>query len=493
MTVLAGRDAELDEIDTTLRKGRSVLVTGGRGTGRSAVLAEVARRFAAEGTQLLATRSLRGDAGLPGAALQRLFAPVQTQVRVLGDPARAAFAALFDGDGPVEAGPLSAAVAHLAERPSARRRPLWLVDDLDRIDELSHYAIVESSAAPVLASAVDIRTAQDWHEVRLMPLRPAHAIELLHRMPGVENHFGKRLVLAQAAGNPLALTELSRHLEPAASLAPTSTELALSGRLRRTLAPAVGDLDPVLLRAAVLAAFAAETPGRAVRAALDRLVSADVWSWLASGGVLLPGPRRRFVHPVVRAAVIERAGLMASRDARHQLASLLPDGAAARAWHLARADPAPDESVAAHLEQAARSLSDGGRLRAAAYAYAMAAGRSPAPRNAAARRTQAAHSAHLAGELAWADRLSADAAAGRTTAPVGEPASVGLLAPLIQVAWLRGDDEARDAVRAVLGSSYPSSRPCSGRGAGRWWRTPSRTTRSSGCCTSTNVPPPPAG
>ncbi|MET0423821.1 MAG: LuxR C-terminal-related transcriptional regulator, partial [Actinoplanes sp.] len=279
----------------------------------------------------------------------------------------------------------------------------------------------------------------------------ADAARLLAEQPGASAHAGARLLLAQAAGNPLALTELARHLPPEHELAVTSTELPVPARLRRALAPMVDALGPVRLRGALLAAFAAETPGPAATAALDVLVSPDVWAWLVADGVLRPGRGRRFTHPVVRAAVIDQAGHAQSRDARHQLAALLPAegaGGMARAWHTARADPAADERVAALLDEAGDELTRTGRLRSATYAYSLAAARTPDPAAARDRQLRARHSAHLAGEPGWVRQMTigrgepAPAAAG----PVDTPE----LAPLLRHAWLRGDEESRAAVRSRL-------------------------------------------
>jgi DNA-binding CsgD family transcriptional regulator len=96
----------------------------------------------------------------------------------------------------------------------------------------------------------------------------------------------------------------------------------------------------------------------------------------------------------------------------------------------------------------------------------MAAGRSPEFAVACARRTQAAHSAHLAGEPAWAGRLSTEPRGSAIADPVPppdiRPGSAGELAPLIRIAWMRGDDAARDDVRSRLSSGRPIDPPLLG-------------------------------
>ncbi|BBH69255.1 LuxR family transcriptional regulator [Actinoplanes sp. OR16] len=450
-----------------------MLVRGGRGTGRSALLAEIARRQAAAGTTVLAVAALPGDRRLPGAGLQRLLEPVRRQAGTL--PASLArLSGGFDQE----------AVAAVAERLSATGPLLWCVDDIDRLDELSRDAILGQRSARILASSGGPVTALTPYEIDLHRLRPAQAAALLGDMSGIGRHPGTRLVLAQAAGNPLALVELARNLAAGPAVTPTTTELPVPPRLRRALAPAVDALDPVRMRAALLAAFAAETPGAGTATALGVLVSPEVWDWLVSDGVLRPGRRRRFTHPVVRAAVIARAGHADCRDARHQLAAMLPVSDPARAWHTARAEPAPDDDTARALDRAGTELLAGGRLRASAYALGLAARLSTTVADARSRGQRAAYSAHLAGEEPWAAQLTAVAgdeaqpiattagspitavagspitpAAGHpktSTAgsPVGagaEPVEVPEIAPLLLRAWLRGDDESRAAVRETFG------------------------------------------
>jgi hypothetical protein len=374
-----GRRPQLDAIGHALRTGRSVLVTGDRGTGRSAILAEVARGFAARGGLALATCALPGDDALPAVALLRLFTSAQSHARALPESEWAAFAPLFGERVAVRDG--AAQLADLAVQLGAptvgRRRTTCICVDnlrpprrrvaprhrrLGRSGERRHGVGEVHAPSSILSGLVD---------VRLPPLIRAQAVELLADL-GAESHFGAGLVLAQAAGNPLALTELARGLDSGPALAPTSTELPVSMRLRRALAPAVDSLDPPQLRAALLAAFAAETPGRDTVAAMDRAVAPDVWASLAAEGVLRPGPARRFRHPVQRAAAIQRADPSERRDARCQLAALLPTSEASRAWHLARAGVVHSDDVAATLELAAFDLSVAGAARPAAYAFAMA-------------------------------------------------------------------------------------------------------------------------
>lgn len=427
---LVGRSAQLEEIAAALRDGRSVRVVGERGTGRSAVLAEAAGRHAATGVAVLAVRALPGDESLPGAGLQRLLTPVQREAEALPSGAAAAFARLFGADAPdVTPLPLPTAAGLLAERLAGRGRWLWCADDLDRLDSLSRTVIAAQNHIPVLAATLPQPAACLAKEVRVGRLTRVESERVLAALPGVRAHPGARLLLAQAYGNPLALTELAHHLPPAAELAATATELPVPPRLRRALAPAVDTLTEPHLHAAVLAALAAETPGPHVAAVLGSAVDPSLWTDLVNLGLLHPGPARRFRHPVARAAVLDRAGSARCRQTRHELATLLKSSSAeAWAWHQGRAEPAPDETAAELLERAAADMIRAGRTKAAAYALALAAARSPDPKRATVRRHRAAHQARLSGEPAWEARL------GTTLENLGQR---------LRTAWLRGDNTIR--------------------------------------------------
>ncbi|MEV6342364.1 LuxR C-terminal-related transcriptional regulator [Actinoplanes sp. NPDC051851] len=523
MTVpLIGRSRHLDLITGALREGRPVLVVGGRGTGRSILLAEAARRQT--GTTVLAVRALPGDEALPGAGLQRLLTPVQRETAELPAPAAAAFARIFGVDAPaVEPAPLAEAMAMLLDRWGHGGRRLFCVDDLDRLDELSRTVLTEQTRIPFLASTGllpgngflpgtgflpgngetgngetgngetgngETGNGNGIRTVRLGRLSREDAERLLGTMPGVRAHPGARLLLAQAAGNPLALTELAAHLPPPAELPPTSTELPVPPRLRRALAPAVETLDDVRLEAALLAAFATETPGRNTRKALDALIPPRVWAGLTGSGVLRPGRARRFTHPVTRAAVIERAGFTLRQETRRRLAGLLPPDDPARAWHTARSSTEPDETAANHLDRIGTELLHRGSLRAAAYALGLAAASGPDPDAARARRLRAAICARHAGEPAWEHQLAHGETHGGTHGATyggthgetyggthdgtqgqghdgthgqahdgthgearGErtgPLEAADLGRLLRIAWLRGDDQTRGEIRELV-------------------------------------------
>ena len=455
---MIGREGPLAAIAEAVSAGRSVLVGGERGAGRTTVLAEAARRFTATGGSVLATRVLAGDGEVPLAVLQRLLAPVRDLVHRLPPPARRTLDSLFGtagpGHGPVpSAEALTGAVADLAAALTADGRWLWCVDDLHRCDPSSAAAIASAPGIPVVATTPAPASRSGWTVVTLPPLSRAASGELLAALPGVAAHPAAHIVSAQAGGNPLALTELARTLPPPSAVPATATELPVPARLRYALAAGVAGLGPDASAAAVLAAVAAETPAPELTGALDDLVAPAVWDHLAGAGIVRPGRRRRLTHPVVRAAVLERAGLAVEQDARRQLAARLAPDCPAHAWHLARGGRPLNDTHTAALERAGLRLAATGRLRPAAYALAMAAEHTPPSGPARVRRNQAVHCARSAGEVAWAEQLAGADTAAATT-----------IVDLVGWAWLRGDDEARAGLRAAL-----TAGPADGEGALPAW------------------------
>ncbi|WP_284045899.1 helix-turn-helix transcriptional regulator [Paractinoplanes maris] len=438
-----------EDVLGALAAGGSVLIAGGRGTGRTAVLAEAARRFTAAGGSVLATRVLAGDGAVPLAALQRLLAPVRDRAVDLPPDAKTTLDSLFGTGGPdhgpvPSAGTLARAVGHLTAAIEAEGRWLWCVDDLDRCDPASA-SVITTSGVPVLATAVTPPPGLAWPVVRLNPLPRTAAAGLLAGLPGAASHPAAHVVLAQAGGNPLALVELARTLPPAAGLPATVTELPVPARLRGALAPAVAQLEPAELDAAVLAALAVEAPAREPAGRWDQLVAPDVWDRLISAGIVRPGRRHRPSHPVVRAAVLDRAGPAAQQEVRRRLAAHLDPAGPAYAWHRARGGQELTAAQATALEHAGHALAATGRLRPAAYALAMAAEHTPPSPVADRRRDQAVHCALSAGEVAWADRIAAGG--------VNPGASI---IDLVGQAWLRGDDRSRAALRSAVNHPRPA-------------------------------------
>ena len=208
-------------------------------------------------------------------------------------------------------------------------------------------------------------------------------------------------IIAETAGNPLALLELPRGRNP--------TELA-GGFGLPGATPPVAHIEqsfarrleqmPASSRQLLLAA-AADPTGDAtllLRAA-DRLgLNVDDGAPGAEE-LMTVHDRVYFRHPLVRSAVYRVASAADRRRVHVALAdSISPrEDADRRAWHRAQAAAAPDEAVAAELEASADRARARGGLAAAAAFLERAVALTPDPKRRAQRALAAARVAHAAG------------------------------------------------------------------------------------------------
>jgi DNA-binding CsgD family transcriptional regulator/tetratricopeptide (TPR) repeat protein len=186
-------------------------------------------------------------------------------------------------------------------------------------------------------------------------------------------------LLAEAAGNPLALLELPKGLSETQlqARAPLPEAIPLTARLRSAFEQRVGRL-PAATRAALLIAALddGDDVTTVVRAAgetglpedaLDSAERADLVR-VVEGAI-------EFRHPLVRSALVESSTLSQRRVAHAALAAALTGDANAdrRAWHNALATLTTDEEVAAALEASARRSQERAGHASAATAFARAA------------------------------------------------------------------------------------------------------------------------
>jgi DNA-binding CsgD family transcriptional regulator len=206
------------------------------------------------------------------------------------------------------------------------------------------------------------------------PLPDDAAMELLAtaaRCP-VDQRVGSRIV-AQAAGNALALVEFGGELTAAeaSGAAPLAEPLRLGLRLDELYRSRVRALPPAAQQ--LLLVVAADQTGQPDRVwgAAGKLGIDPELAWLSSIDHLVSWEQEvRFRHPLMRSAVYYAAPANARRRVHEALAAACdpvrdPDR---RAWHLAEATLRPDEQVAAELERSAeRARRRGGWASGAAF------------------------------------------------------------------------------------------------------------------------------
>lgn len=413
-TALVGRDAELEFLTARLDDAEAgaaqfAAVEGDPGMGKSRLLRELADRASARGCVVLHGRAAEFEREMPfglfvdaldsflEAAPGSAFGALdQEQIDELAS-AFPAMRPLASGDSPAPApddrvrvygaarellgclAPGKAVLITLDDLHWSDRASLELIGHLLRRPPRARVMIVFSYRTRRLDSSVmaEIRAAADAGDLglqRLGPLDPKDAGALLDGDSRTEE------IVAQGAGNPFYILELSR-AEPIAGLVgagggfdgvPEAIGIAIGrelgaltpgGRALANASAVVG--DPFSLDLSIGAAGLA--PGDGLTA-LDELAGSDL---IRSTDV----PRRfQFRHPLVRSAVYE-AVPEGTRLAIHALcAELLRDGregVAARAHHVEQSAQFGDLEAVELLRDAA--LSSAARAPASAVRWLQAA------------------------------------------------------------------------------------------------------------------------
>jgi DNA-binding CsgD family transcriptional regulator len=428
---LVGRERECAAIDRLLEvsargESSSLVLRGEAGIGKTALLTHAAE--SGGGRIVLRTAGVEAESDLAFAGLYGLVRPIVEKLGELPKTQADALAGAL-GLAPslgsdrllVSAATLSLLAAAADERPL-----LCLIDDAQFLDEASAEALVFSArrlAAEPVAMLFAVRegearsfAAPGLPELVLEGLGAEAAGQLVRASAPAAADPVRDWLLAEAAGNPLALLELPSGLSEPQLLgrAALPEAIPLTSRLRSAFEQRAGRL-PAATRAALLIA-AVDDGGEVatvVRAAGEAGLPEDALDSAERAGLLRTvGGRIVFRHPLVRSALHESSTFNQRRGAHAALAAALSgaEDADRRAWHQALATLTTDEEVAAALEASARRY-----------------------------RARAGH-ASAATALVRASELSADE--GRRT---------GRLAAAAEAAWAAGQPErARELIARAL-------------------------------------------
>jgi DNA-binding CsgD family transcriptional regulator len=418
--------AALDGLLEDLRsgRGRALVMRGEAGVGKSALLEYVAG--AAADMRLIRAVGVESEMELAFASLHLLCGPLLDRLEGLPGPQRDALGIAFglrEGDAP-DRFLVGLAVLTLLSEVAEERPLLCVIDDAQWLDTASAQVLV-FAARRLLAEPVGLvfaarepgeqfRGLADL-EVRGLPDRDARM--LLRSV--VRFRLDERVqdrILAEADGNPLALLELPRGLDPtqlAGGFGLVEVQ-AVPARIEAGFRRRIEAL-PADTRALMLVAAAEPTgDSMVVWEAAGRLgipASTDVAA--QTEGLLEVGAWVRFRHPLVRSAVYS-AALPPERRAAHRALAEVTDRDGdpdRRAWHLAAAASGPDEEVAAELERSAGRAQARGGMAAAAAFLQRAAEFTSQPTLRAERTLAAARASLQAGALDAAAELLAMAAA----------------------------------------------------------------------------------
>lgn len=460
-----GRDRDVSLLRSFVAEaaedGGALLVTGEPGVGKSALLNVVAGDARRGGARVLRASGAEFEAALSFAGLSQLLQPVLGQVSELNEGDRRGLGVslgLIDGIASQEQA-VAMATLRLMAAVAAVEPVLAVVDDVNWLDRASAAVLayvarrVSGTRVALIAS---MRTGERTPFERgglatyeLQPLSQSEAEALLReRFPSLTPRTRGRL-LAEAHGNPLALLELPIALNVRGGTSGVLPRvLPLTERLERLFASRIDHLP-------------AATRGLLLLAVLDGTGDLGVLSPDGDGlDALAPAERSRvayvddttgqlaFHHPMVRSAIIQRSTSSERRQAHQVLAERREDDPERLAWHLAEAAVAPDEPVAALLQQVAHQHLRRGDAVAAIAELLRAAQLSPSGELRSVRLAEAAYlGASINGDLAQVPQLLEQARRS-------DPEHAGALAGAIAGAYylLNGDGEIDLAHRLLVGA-----------------------------------------
>ncbi|MFD9684766.1 BREX system ATP-binding domain-containing protein [Kitasatospora sp. NPDC059088] len=429
---LVGRQRETEVLTAALvqavdgRSGSTVLLRGEAGVGKSTLLGWVERAARERGFTVLRAVGTEAETDLAFGALHQVFWPLLRRSGALSAHQREALeSALGVRSGTPTGFAVGAAALTLLDE-AVRTAPVLLVlDDLHWIDSSSAtvFAFLHRRSADLPLVIVGAgrpdgpadRTwsAETWsaEALDLRALPPVDAALLLGAHHPDLAATTRERVLAEAAGNALALVELPRQLASAQQrgLAPLPEPLPLGRKLERLFTDRLETMTPEVGRLLLLGALATgpEFGGAAwLRAVADdgaretlARIEADGLARLDEAGQLA------FRHPLVRAAVVSAASDAERRAAHRTLAAVLAPDDPRRLSHEASAAWLPDEDLARRLERAGRELAGRGGDAEGALLLERGAGLSPGSCDRARRLTWAAVMAARGGQLRHAAAL----------------------------------------------------------------------------------------
>jgi DNA-binding CsgD family transcriptional regulator len=429
---LAAREA-IEQLLAGARAGTSgvLVVRGEAGIGKTTLLEHVRDTAAASGFRVEGSVGVESEAQFAFAGLHQLCAPLLDRAGALPDPQQAALGVAFGlREGALPDGFLvGLATLNLLSDVAEEGPLLCLVDDVQWLDQASAQvlAFVARRVAAERLALVFARRDPVAHvahpfaglpELRLEELADSDARALLSGAvhAPLDDRVRERIV-AEARGNPLALLELPRSVEPAqrAGGFELPDVLSVPRRVEDSFQRRSSSL-PTDTRMLLLVAATEPTGDVALlwRAAEHLGITREATEPAEDAGLLEIDTRVRFHHPLVRSAVYQIATPPDQRRAHGALAAATdpqsdPDR---RAWHRAQAVQGTDEESAADLERSAgRARARGGLAAAAAFLeHATKLTPEPAPR--ATRALEAAHAKHAAGASETALELLAVASTG---------------------------------------------------------------------------------
>jgi len=430
---LYGRDQELrqlhDLIDQVSDHGGALVLRGGAGIGKSALISRAVARAQERGLSLLTATGVQSETRFAFAGLHQLLRPLLGSLNKLPGPQRRGLEMAFgiadalEGKAPdvflIGLGALGVVTDAAGQSPL-----LLVVEDAQWLDGPSREVLGFVGRRLAMEPAILLLSIRDGVEspadeiglpgLRVPPLAQAAADALLSfQAAGLPPDLHARL-LREAEGNPLALIELPKALASHdSSRAVARSPLPLTARLEEAFAARLpylaADTRALLLLASLDDSGETADLLAAAGLMLARLVRTEAFGPAVAGGLgVVESGRFRFRHPLMRSAVQQAAAPAERRRGHAALAQVQADQPDWSIWHRAAAADQPAETIAADLDELAKRAELRGGSDVAVAALELAAGLSDQPQR-GRRLVRAAFLAYMAGRWDVSLRLARQA------------------------------------------------------------------------------------
>jgi DNA-binding CsgD family transcriptional regulator/DNA-binding transcriptional ArsR family regulator len=430
---LLGRNHEFATLTSVLantsQAGSALVVEGEAGIGKTTMLAAVGQWADRSGFRVLSCAGVQSQSKVGFAAVHELVHPLLHHADELPTHQRAALYAAFgmSQDGPPDPLTIGVAILGLVEEAAARQPLLLIVDDAQWLDGSSLHVLTflgrRLTNAPVMLLCA-ARRGYDGRPGRLAslprlflgPVDDSTARTLLADAVSAtgERALGegtRRRILAAAAGNPLAIQELTKAIAAAGeqNVLTSSAPLPTTRRIEQIFLEQLQLLPETSRRLLALISAADDAGAGEILDAAGRLgLSEDALDPLERCGLIaVDNGLVRVRHPLIR-SVAYRAAPLSQRRAFHRCLAEAATDPVRAAWQRGAAAYGPDEALAAELEAVAALARDRGANGEAAAAFRRAAELSPAPQDRVRRLAAAIMPAYRAGSTVEAvDLLTA--------------------------------------------------------------------------------------
>ena len=391
---IVGRTRELAEVEDFLQlaldHGRTLVIEGEAGIGKTRVWKEGVERAQARGARLLVSRPGGADVKLAFAGLADLLREVGDEaLSELPPPQRRALsiALLLETDrGASDKLAVASAFLGIIRRLAMTTPVLLAVDDVQWLDAPSahvlEFALRRVDTEPVGAlMTVRVESGQPapadlfraigeerLQRIHLEPLRVGSLFELIRARLGLT--LGRRTLLRvheTSGGNPFYALELARALAQVGAEPAGGEPLPIPTTLRELVTARLATLSEGTRETLLVAAALRRPTQRLVGEALGdpERVEQELDEAIAVGIVELVDGEIRFGHPLLASIHYSTASPLERRRLHARLAESVPTREE-RARHLALAAQSPEAGVAAELEAASAEARGRGAIGAAA-------------------------------------------------------------------------------------------------------------------------------